>query len=152
MGNLEIRRGTILELECAEGLEQLLAEYAAESAIPDIGPHNPQFQAYRAMEQAGLLKTFIALHDGQVIGFLLMLLPVLPHFGRCVAVTESFFVAAAHRKTSAGTQLRLAAETTAAAAEARGILFSAPADGRLAQILPHVGYRKTNETFFKGFP
>jgi GNAT superfamily N-acetyltransferase len=152
MANLDIRRGTVLELECAEGMDRLLAEYSAESAIKEIGPHNPQWQSYRAMEQAGMLSTFIASDGDQVVGFLLLLLPVLPHFGRCVAVTESYFVAQAHRKTGAGTHLRLAAEAAAAAAGARGMLMSSPEGGQLGQVLPRVGYRKTNETFFKAFP
>jgi hypothetical protein len=80
-----------------------------------------------------------------------LLTPTLPHFGKMVGVAESYFVAAAHRKTGAGTQLRQAAEAAAAAAGAVGMLITAPSGGRLEQVMPRVGYRETGLTFFKGF-
>lgn len=138
------------EFEAAPGLAELLAEYAAEAANHEIGAPNPQWPAYRAMEATGMFHTFGAFRDGQLAGFLFLMTPVLPHFGKKVGVTESFFVGAAHRKSGAGTQLRLAAEDAARAAGAVGIIMSAPTGGKLDQVLPHVGYRETNRTFFKG--
>lgn len=149
MNDLEVKRITMEELEAAPGLSLLLSEYAAESAIPEIGPHNPQFQTYHAMEATGMLHVIGAYAGGQLVGFLLLMTPILPHFGARVGVTESFFVAAEFRKTGAGTALRAAAEKAALEAGAAGILMSAPSGGQLSQVLPHVGYRETNQTFFK---
>jgi len=149
MRDLEVKRITMEDLEAAPGLALLLSEYAEESAIPEIGPHDPQFQTYRMMEATGMLHVIGAYSSGQLIGFLLLITPILPHFGQRVGVTESYFVAAEFRKTGAGTQLRLAAEEIAAAAGARGLLMSAPSGGQLSQVLPHVGYRETNQTFYK---
>jgi GNAT superfamily N-acetyltransferase len=149
---LTVTRTTIAEIEASPDLETLLAEYAAESANDEIGPASPQLHTYRAMEGAGLLQTFAAYRSDRLIGFLLLLVPTLPHFGKVVGVTESYFVAAAHRKCGAGTKLRVAAEEAARAAGAVGILFSAPTGGQLEQVMPHVGYRETNRTFFKRLP
>lgn len=146
----DVRHITMAEFEAAPGLDDLLAEYAAESANHDIGTPCPQWPAYRAMEATGMFHAFGAFREGRLAGFLFLMTPVLPHFGKKVGVTESFFVGAAHRKSGAGTQLRLAAEDAARAAGAVGILMSAPTGGKLDQVLPHVGYRETNRTFFKG--
>lgn len=147
---LTVTRTTMADIEASPELDALLAEYAAESANNEIGPVSPQFPAYRAMEASGLFHAFAAHREGKLVGFLFLLTPILPHFGKLVGVVESYFVAAAYRKTGAGTQLRVAAEDAARAAGAVGLLLSAPTGGRLDQVLPHVGYRETNRTFFKG--
>lgn len=146
----EICRCAVADLVAAPELPGLLAEYGAESANQGIGPVNPQFDTYLGMEAAGVLHALAARLDGRLIGFLLVLTPVLPHFGRRVAVSESFFVANAHRGTGAGLGLLRAAEGLAREHGAVGIMVSAPCDGQLAQVLPGVGYRDASHVFFKG--
>lgn len=152
MNSVTVERATLAQIEYSPGLGAMLVDYAAESAITDIGPARPQFAAYRMMEASGLFHAFAARLDGDLVGFLFLMTPTLPHFGKMVAVVESYFVAPSHRKSGAGTLLRQAAEEAASAAGAVGILFSAPAGGRLAKVMPRVGYRETNTTFFKALP
>lgn len=148
---IEIKRCPLAEIIDAPELPALLAEYGAESANHEIGPINPQFATYLGMESAGLLHALSArLADGQLVGFMLLLTPVLPHFGRCVAVSESFFVASEHRGTGAGLRLLRAAEDLARSAGAVGLMASAPVGGQLAQVLPGIGYRDASHVFFKG--
>lgn len=148
---LEVEPCKLVDIEVSAELPGLLAEYGEESATDELGPVAPQIPAYRAMEAAGVFRAFSARLDGRLIGFLFLLTPVLPHFGRTVGVCESYFVASAHRKTGAGTLLRRAAETAGLAAGAAGIMFSAPIGGVLERVLPCVGYRDTARIFFKAF-
>lgn len=147
---INVTCSTLAEIEASPDLPALLAEYADESANDDIGPASPQIPTYRAMEAAGLFHAFSAQLDGRLIGFMFLLLPVLPHFGKKVGVTESYFVAAEHRKTGAGLRLLQFAEKVALANGAVGILVSAPTGGRLEHVMPGIGYRETNRIFFKG--
>ncbi|MCI1005209.1 GNAT family N-acetyltransferase [Herbaspirillum sp. C7C8] len=148
---IEIKRCAIADIVAAPELPALLAEYGAESGNEGIGPVNPQFDTYLAMETAGMLHALSArLENGQLVGFMLVLTPVLPHFGRRVAVSESFFVATAHRSTGAGLRLLRAAECLARDAGAVGIMVSAPNGGQLAQVLPGMGYHDASHVFFKG--
>lgn len=151
MNDMSVRHVSVAEIEVAQNLAELLAEYAAESANDEIGPACPQIDAYRTMESVGLLQAFGAYCGSDLIGFLFLLLPVLPHFGRKVGVTESFFVAAHYRSTGAGLALLREAEKASQAAGGAGVLVSAPVDGILARVLPGVGYRETNRVYFKGF-
>jgi GNAT superfamily N-acetyltransferase len=148
---IEINRCKLADLEASPQLPALLAEYAAESANDALGPVCPQFETYRGMEAIGLFHAFSAITDGELVGFLLLLTPVLPHFGCMAGVTESYFVAAEHRKSGAGLLLLAAAEEVASGAGAKGIIVSAPTAGRLEQVLPGIGYRETATVFFKGF-
>lgn len=147
--NLTVMRTTVAEMQADPDLAALLAEYEAESANDEIGPARPQIATYLAMEASGVMHALAARVDGRLVGFLFLLLPVLPHFGQLVGVGESYFVASAYRHTGAGTRLRTTAEEVAAAAGAVGMLLSAPTDGVLAQVMPRSGYRETNRIYFK---
>ena len=103
------------------------------------------------LEMHGVIHAFAALKDGELVGFITVLATPLPHYGIPVAVSESFFVAAEHRKGGAGLRLLSAAEKKAKELGSPGLLVCAPFDGRLFEVLPRCGYRETNRVFFKGF-
>ena len=152
--NATVRPCTVAEFERAPNCDALLAEYTAESAIPEIGPtvRHADLAQYKAMEAAGLMHMLGAFRDdGEIVGFLTLLIAPLPHFGgRLVATTESVFVTAAERKGGPGLALLTEAEHLAHDKGAVGLLVSAPVGGRLAQILPRCGYRETSRVFFRG--
>jgi len=140
---------TVAELEAAATFAALLAEYAAESAIAGLPPPEARMPSYRHLESLGLLHVLGAWNDGELIGFITMVVPVLPHYGVAVAVSESFFVAKAHRATMAGLRLLGEAETKAHELGSPGLLVSAPYAGKLFELLPRLGYVETNRVFFK---
>lgn len=148
-----IRRCTIAEIEAMPNIHKLLDEYAAESSPSIKGVPSPaaKVDMYKAMENNGTLCVIGAFHEDALIGFIIILKPLLPHYSIVIAVAESFFVAKAHRKTGAGLKLLQTAEDYAKGIGSPGLLVSAPFGGVLAEVLPHVGYVETNRVFFKGF-
>jgi GNAT superfamily N-acetyltransferase len=144
-----IRPSTVAELEAAPTFEALLQEYAAESAIEGMPPPSAKMETYRHLAVVGLLHVLAAWKDEALIGFITVLAAPLPHYGISVAVSESFFVARAHRSTGAGLKLLKAAEELAAKLGSPGLLVSAPFEGDLFKVLPRVGYAETNRVFFK---
>lgn len=146
---MNVQASSIAELARDPNLAALLAEYAAESAIPGLPPPAAKIDSYRELEARGLLHVLAAMHEGCLIGFLTLLAPVLPHYGIAVAVSESFFVARAHRSTGAGLKLLRAAEDMARRLGSPGLLVSAPYEGDLFKVLPRVGYAEANRIFFK---
>lgn len=137
------------DLETAPTFPALLKEYAAECAIPGLPPPKANLETYRDLEAKGLLHVLAAVEADELVGFLILLVPVLPHYSVGVAVSESFFVAKAHRGTGAGLALLRAAEQRAKAVGSPGLLVSAPFQGDLFKVLPRVGYAETNRVFFK---
>jgi GNAT superfamily N-acetyltransferase len=86
-----------------------------------------------------------------MVGFLVLLVSVVPHFGVTIATTESFFVARAARKSGAGLMLRNEAERIARGIGAVGLFISAPVGSRLAEVMGKTkGWRETNRVFFRG--
>ena len=94
----------------------------------------------------------MAVYDGKPAGFVTVLTPVLPHYGKKLATIESLFVAKAYRRYGLGRALMEAVEEYSKGVGCVGILYSAPYGGRLEKVLElSKAYRKTNSVFFRGF-
>lgn len=148
-GGLRIQDGSVADIAAAENFAELAAEYTDEGAIAGMPAPAARLENYLPLERGGLLHTILATKGNRLIGFILVLASVLPHYGVPVAVSESFFVARAHRRTGAGLRLLNAAEDKARELGASGLLVSAPVRGDLFKVLPRRGYAETSRIFFK---
>lgn len=146
----EVRKATVQELAFAPNLQAMLDAYAEEAKNKDLPPHKPNLPLYEQMEKVGLLHVFAAYSDRHLVGFLMLLVTVMPHYSTLMASTESFFVDGDFRKGGTAKKLLEAAETFAKGEGIDAFFVSAPVNGRLAQALPMLGpYRETNRVFFR---
>lgn len=148
---LTVAESTVAAIVEAPEFDALIDEYGRESSIPGLPKPRARIEQYLAYEQMGIMHAFSALQDGELVGFISLVAPVMPHYSVPLAVSESFFVASAHRKGGAGLRLLEVAEERARALGSPGLLVCAPFAGRLFNVLPRRGYRETNRVFFKGF-
>jgi|HubBroStandDraft_5_1064220.scaffolds.fasta_scaffold237774_2 GNAT superfamily N-acetyltransferase len=148
---LVVGPATVAEIEAAPTIAGLFAEYADESLVKGLPAPSAKWGVYRGLEAGGLLFPYAATLAGELVGFITVLVSLLPRYSQPLAVAESFFVAGAHRKTGAGVRLLRAAETKARELGAPGLLVSAPFGGRLFEVLPRLGYAETNRIFFRSF-
>lgn len=147
---VDVRRCTIADLAAAPNIDAVLAAYAAEGALPEIGAPNPQVETYYAMEKANVLHAIGAFDGDRLLGFILPIVIALPHYGVVTATVESFFVAEAERKHGIGLRLLRAAEDLVRLLGAKAMLVSAPVDGALAHGLHFSkAYRHSNEVFVR---
>jgi GNAT superfamily N-acetyltransferase len=146
-----VRRISVAEAFASPDFPALCREYAEESAIAGLPAPQEKLAAYQMLEAGGseAFCAYGAFLGEALIGFVALLTPILPHYGIAIAVAESLFVAKAHRKTGAGMLLIRRAEEHAREMRSPGLLFSAPSRGRLAALLPRIGYRETNRAFLK---
>lgn len=147
---IEIRTVSIEDVLSDPALKGLLEEYGREVAFENGPEPSPDFDRYKVLEKSGMFHV-LGCYDGEaLIGFMTVLTTVLPHWGRMMGVSESYFVPVACRKTGAGLALLREGEKLAHKLGAQYFLVSAPVGGRLAEVLPHVGYDETNRVFLKG--
>lgn len=146
-----IKKCTIAELEAAANIQDILAEYADESSPSIKGLPRPlaKVDTYKHLETMDAIHTIGAFFDDLLVGYIIIVAPVMPHYSVRIAVSESFFVLKEYRKTGAGLKLLHAAEDWAAQEGACGILVSSPTGGDLAEVLPKIGYAETNRVFFR---
>jgi GNAT superfamily N-acetyltransferase len=147
MTGVIVRSCSYSDIEGNRNFPALAHEYAEECAIAGLPAPDEKIAAYRALAASEIFQAFGAFLENKLVGFIVVLKPVIPHYGVAIAVTESFFVGKEYRKSGAGLKLLRAAEAHAEGAP--GLLVSAPVGGTLAEVLPHLGYRETNRVFFK---
>lgn len=150
MESITIKPCAVEDVQNAPNVADLLAEYANESALDALGGANPQWETYRQMQAMGVAHVLGAYQGDTLVGFLVLLVSVVPHFGKPIASTESYFVAQVVRKAGAGLKLLHEAEKLARESGAVGLFVSAPTDSRLSHVLPGVGYHETNRLYFRG--
>jgi len=144
-----IRRCTVAELQAAPNIAEVLAEYARESSLKELGPTSPQWATYRTLEAAGVFHPIAAFEGARLCGFILPIVVVLPHYGVLAATIESYFVPQADRTKNIGIKLLRAAEELARGLGAKALLLSAPVGGALARLMPALKYRHSNEVFVR---
>ena len=132
------------------GFLPMVEEYAQESATRGMPKPNFAKEMYIGMESMGILKCIQAVDGEKLIGFMVLIATVIPHYSRVAVTTESLFVIEEYRKTGAGLRMIRLAETFGRSIGAAGIFLSAPEGGKLAAVAPRIGYQHASNVFFKG--
>lgn len=145
-----IRKMSVDDMQAEPNLAALLDAYADEACIEGMPRYNAQMDYYRNLESVDVLHVFGAFSADELVGFICLLVTMVPHYAAMIATTESFFVAPEHRHTGAGIKLLRAAEEHAATMGAAAMFVSAPKDGKLAAVMDVMpSYRETNRVFFR---
>jgi hypothetical protein len=130
--------------------QSLIAEYAQECSVKEVGPINPQRDLYEKLENSGSLKSFGVFDEDEIVGFANVLVYVLPHYGLTIAATESLFVTKDYRVFGAWQELKKALKVYSKDAGCVGILYSAPVGGQLELLLEaSKGFQRTSAVFFE---
>lgn len=148
---MEIKKFKVSEMYALDYFHELVAEYAAECAIDGMPAPEYRMQSYLSLEEAGALASWGAFADGRLIGFVVTVSPVIPHYGMTVTVIESIFVAKAYRHTGAGIRLEYVAADYAQSIGSPGIMANSPHDSEFAEVLPRMGYVPVSRSFFRKF-
>lgn len=86
----------------APNAENMLRAYATECLEPD---GQPQREMYESLERMGALQCFAAYDGLALVGFISVLVSLMPHTGKKLAAVESVFVDPEYRDGGAGTLL-----------------------------------------------
>ena len=130
-----IRAVNYAELRKAPNAEEILAEYEAECAAPEMGKICPDEQLYETAEKAGAIQIFAVFDAEQLIGLATVLIYTLPHFSTKMAATESIFVSKTCRRKGIGSRLLAVIKNYATEQGCPGVLLSAPPGSRFSQLL-----------------
>jgi ribosomal protein S18 acetylase RimI-like enzyme len=163
---IEIRKCGVAEILDVGDAQGLIANYAEECLIPDAAP---QRWMYLAMEETGVLTCFGAFTgDGlsgstgrstepspraqQLVGFVSVIVSVMPHHGKKVATVESLYADPVYRESGAGNLLMAEAERHAREAGCVCLTYTARVGSRLETILAlRAGCERSHEMFTKWF-
>jgi GNAT superfamily N-acetyltransferase len=95
--DIVIRPVSYAEILSAPNAQELFSEYESECALPELSPICPQADLYEAMEKGGGMQAFGVYEGEKLIGFMTVLVWIVPHYGKRIASTADFFLADAFR-------------------------------------------------------
>jgi GNAT superfamily N-acetyltransferase len=130
-----VRQCSIAELFDDPDSAALFVEYEKECANLLLGETAAHRLAYEALERTGYQWSFGAYVDGKLRGFGVLLVAVVPHYGKCHGTVESIFVAREERSSGLGPSLMRVMEDCAKRAGCGAIFYSAPVGSKLARLL-----------------
>lgn len=149
MGTAEIRRVAIKDVLDDPAFPELLAMFERAVAVEGLPTSKWRRDIYELLEDSGRILSLAAYMDGELIGFLGLMVSMLPQYGEEVAVIDTVFVRPEHRGTGAGLQLVHEAEAWARETGAVAVMLSTPVDGVLGRIVQRWGYQQTRHTYMK---
>lgn len=145
---LVIKEVSIVDLFAYKEFPKLVEMYIKESTYGRLLKFDVQLENYMPLHNSGKFKVFAAEMNGHLIGFINLILAVLPHHNNFLATVESFYVDKFFRHTGAGLKLKATAEKYAQEAGVKGIIYSAPLDSILEKIL-ETDCEFISKTFYK---
>ena len=110
----------------------LIAEYAKDCLVDG---YQPQEAIYEAMDKAGILHCFGAYIQGELVGFVSVIVNVMAHSGKKMATVESIFALPSYRQYGIGLHLINAARDKARSEGCELIAYSPRIDSQFDKIL-----------------
>ena len=149
--SVEIRAGSVADITTYPNFLELVSDYADEARIDGLPRPSFNTESYIQLENLGMMASFGAYVDGELVGFANALVTSIPHYHDSkIATMESWFVAKEHRGSGAGLKLKQAVEQEVKKRGAAGLLISASIHSSLIEVMQRVsGYRESHRVFFK---
>jgi GNAT superfamily N-acetyltransferase len=109
----------------------IIAEYAKDCKVA----YDPQEAIYEALDKAGVLYCFGAFSDGELAGFVSIVVSVMPHNGMKMAAVESIFARPQYREKGIGLELKRSARDCAKEIGCNLIVYLPRIDSEFDRIL-----------------
>lgn len=145
---MEIRTSSVADIRASAGFDDMVREYTKESGNPDLGEAAPSVEFYERMEAAGSLKCVGAFDGARLVGLIVVVASLYPHFGKTVATVESLWLHKDYRDGPAGLRLIRQAQEVAKSLGAVGMYFGARHGSRLEQLYSRL-FTPMNVLFWK---
>ncbi|MDR2209364.1 MAG: GNAT family N-acetyltransferase [Azoarcus sp.] len=126
---MDIRQTTFDEALAQADVNTLLTEYAREAS--SFGNPEPNIDAYKQLEDAGIAILLCAYVNGEIVGFCILTVFHQLQYDRIDAFTEALFVRNKYRNTGAGASLLRRSGRIAKEIGARSYVVTAPTGGVL---------------------
>ena len=114
--------------------KEILEEYAKDCLVDG---YEPQEQIYEAMDKSGMLYCLGAYIEGKLVGFVSIVVSIMPHNGKKMAVGESIFALPEFRKYGVGLHLIQKARDLAKEAGCELIVYTPRIGSAFDKVLEH---------------
>lgn len=137
-------------LDFLDELEQVFPEHYEELCVTKEFPLEPDYEAYRRIGQAGMLRTVTCRADGVLVGYIVFIVSPHLHYKSCAtAIEDIYFVKKEYRKGRVGIRLFQYAEKVLKDRGVKRIVMHTKVHLDNSKLFEYLGYKWTDKVFSK---
>jgi GNAT superfamily N-acetyltransferase len=147
---------TTLIYEDVNGLDflgefkQIFPAHYEELCVNKEFPLSPDYDAYRRLGQAGMLRTITCRADGELIGYIVFYIQPHLHYSTCItAVEDIYYIKKEYRKGRIGIRLFQYAEQVLKERGVNRIIMHTKVHLDNSRLFEYLGYKHTDKLFSK---
>ena len=133
-----------------DDFERLFPLHYEELCVTKEFPYEPDYETYRRLAQAGILRCITCRADGELIGYIIFSVHGHLHYKSCLTAFEDiYFVKKEYRKGRIGIRLFQYAEKVLKDRGVQRIIVSTKVHLDNSRLFEYLGYKHTDKTFSK---
>jgi len=137
-------------LDFLDEFERVFPEHYEELCVTKDFPLNPDYDAYRRIGDAGLLRTITCRNDGELIGYIVFFIQPHVHYKDCkTAFEDVYFVKKEYRKGRIGIKLFQYAEYALKRIGVNRIIMHTKVHMDNSKLFEYLDYKWTDKVFSK---
>ena len=130
--------------------EKLFPEHYEELCVTKDFNYEPDYEAYKRMAEAGMLRCITCRSDERLIGYIIFIVTPHLHYKSCVtAIEDLYFVTKEFRKGRVGIRLFQYAEQVLKDRGVKRIVMHTKVHLDNSKLFEYLGYKMTDKVFSK---
>jgi len=130
-------------------LQEVFPEHYEELNVVDLDL-DPDYDAYRRLNEAGMLRCITCRHYDQIIGWIVFVISPHIHYKNCkTAIEDVYFLRKKYRKGRIGIKLFQYAEQVLKCCGVNRIIVSTKVNFDNSRLFEYLGYTHTDKKFTK---
>jgi len=131
-------------------MDELFPAHYEELCVTKEFDYEPDYDAYKRMAEAGMLRCITCRADGELIGYIIFIVSPHLHYKSCVTATEDiYFVRKDYRKGRVGIKLFQYAEQVLKERGVQRIVMHTKVHLDNSRLFEYLGYKMTDKVFTK---
>lgn len=131
-------------------LEKLFAEHYDELCVTKDFPLQPDYEAYKRLSEAGMLRCINCRIDGEIIGYIIFVIQPHLHYMTCkTAFEDVYFIKKEYRKGRIGIKLFQYAESVLKGIGVNRIIMHTKIHLDNSRLFEYLGYKHTDKLYTK---
>ena len=149
---MEIKYEDVNAIDFIPEMEKIFPEHYEELCVTKEYPYEPNYEAYRNLANAGMLRTITCRADGELIGYIIFIVTPHLHYKSCITASEDvYFIKKEYRKGRIGIKLFQYAEKVLKDRGINRIVLHTKVHLDNSRLFEYLDYKQTDKIYTKIF-
>ena len=149
---MEIKYEDVNAIDFIPEMEKIFPEHYEELCVTKEYPYEPNYEAYRNLANAGMLRTITCRADGELVGYIIFIIAPHLHYKSCITASEDvYFIKKEYRRGRVGIRLFQYAEQVLKDRGINRIILHTKVHLDNSRLFEYLGYKNSDKIFTKVF-